>query len=168
MTSGSLMVRGRSTGIPSPSAASATGVGDGLPERPRALSGWVTATVTSWPPATSARSGATAACGLPAKATLMPRLLPFVAQRPEGLPALLRRRAVEDQHAVEVVELVLDDARLEALGLQRDRAAGDVLGLDPDRHRAGHVDRDLADRQAPLRVDLRLVRAPGDARVAEG
>ena len=132
MTSGSLIVRGRSTGIPSSPAASATGVGAGAPERPRALSGWVTATVTSCPASTSARSGGTAAPGLPAKATLIGSAL--VAERAEGLPPLLGRGAVEDQDAVEVVKLVLEDPGREALGLELQGPARDVPGLDADGH----------------------------------
>ena len=40
-----------------------------------------------------------------------------LAQRPHRLAALVARRAVQDQYAVEVVHLVLDDARLQARGL---------------------------------------------------
>ena len=65
-TSGSLIVRGRSTGMPSSSAAWATGVPLARPERPRGLSGWVTTRTTSWDDAASARRGGTAASGLPA------------------------------------------------------------------------------------------------------
>ena len=73
MTSGSLIVCGRRTGIPSSSAAWATGVGDDRRERPRPRSGCVMTSPTSWCEAASARSGPTAGAGLPAKATLMLR-----------------------------------------------------------------------------------------------
>ena len=42
-----------------------------------------------------------------------------LAHGPHGLLALLARDPVEDQHAVEVVHLVLDDPCLEARGLDR-------------------------------------------------
>ena len=42
------------------------------------------------------------------------------AQDAQRLLALVARGAVEDQHAVEVVHLVLDHARLETRGLDRD------------------------------------------------
>ena len=44
----------------------------------------------------------------------------------ERLAPLLRRRAVEDQHPVEVVELVLDHPGLEALGVDRHRLSPGV------------------------------------------
>ena len=48
----------------------------------------------------------------------------------------LRRRAVEDEHAVEVVVLVLRDARGHPLEVVRDLVAVLVLALEPDRGRA--------------------------------
>ena len=42
-----------------------------------------------------------------------------------------------------------------------------VLRLHPDRHRAGHLDADLADGEAALEVGLLLVGAPGDLGVHE-
>ncbi len=47
MTSGALIVAGRTTSIPRSSAARATGVGEARRERPRARSGWVTTSGTS-------------------------------------------------------------------------------------------------------------------------
>ena len=41
----------------------------------------------------------------------------------QGLSPLLGRRPVDDEDAVEVVELVLDHARLKALGLDPERFA---------------------------------------------
>ena len=66
LLAGSLIVLGRSTGMPSSSAAWATGVPLAVPERPRGLSGWVTTRTTSWAESASARRGGTAASGLPA------------------------------------------------------------------------------------------------------
>ena len=48
------------------------------------------------------------------------------AQRPQRALALVARGAVEDQDPVEVVDLVLEDPRLEPGGLERDRLAVDV------------------------------------------
>ena len=69
--------------------------------------------------------------------------------------ALVARRAVEDQDAVEVVHLVLDDAGLEARGL--DRAIGSpslVLRADAHVDRALDVDVDArAGSGSPPRID---------------
>src|ERR671931_1044606 len=53
-------------------------------------------------------------------------------QRPERLAAGFARRPVEDQRAVEVVELVLDDACGEVLELVAHRAAVLVRALEGD------------------------------------
>src|SRR5919108_1785363 len=116
--SGELIESGRITGRPSSWAAAATAVGVGRPERPRRRSGWLTTSASSWWDSARARRGATAATGLPAKATLTSAA---GAKRPQGLPALLGRRAVDDQDAVEVVDLVLDHPRAVALQLQLER-----------------------------------------------
>src|SRR6201999_913362 len=63
-------------------------------------------------------------------------------QRPQRRLALLAFGAVEDQDPVEVVDLVLEDARLESRGLDRDGVAVDVAtgeasvqgALDVHRH----------------------------------
>src|SRR3954454_11076070 len=57
-----------------------------------------------------------------------------LAQDPHGLLALVARRAVEDEDAVEVVHLVLDDPRLETGRLDHDRLAVRITGAHP------HVD----------------------------
>ena len=49
-----------------------------------------------------------------------------LAQRPQRALALLAAGAVEDQHPVEVVDLVLEDPRLQAGGLEHDRLAAGV------------------------------------------
>ena len=55
------------TGRPSSSAAALTGLGEVAVPRPRRRSGRVTTSATSWPAATSARSGGTAISGVPRK-----------------------------------------------------------------------------------------------------
>src|SRR3954452_18045284 len=73
-----------------------------------------------------------------------------LAQGPHGLLAMIARRPVEDEDAVEVVHLVLDDPRLEAGRLDRDRVAGPVLRAHADVHRALDVDEDPREAQAAL------------------
>src|SRR5437667_6392432 len=89
------------------------------------------------------------------------------AQGPHRLLALVARGAVEDEHAVEVVDLVLDDARLEPAGLDLDRLAVLVARADADVDRALDVDDHAGQRQAPLLHDLGLLAAPLDDRVDE-
>ena len=82
------------------------------------------------------------------------------AEHGHRLPPRLRRRPVDDQHAVEVVELVLDDARLQPLSSSRTGApvasgprASPRRGARPRRARAGA--RGSPPRRLPLvaRVD---------------
>src|SRR3954452_15754199 len=60
-----------------------------------------------------------------------------LAQRAHRLLALVARRAVQDQDAVEVIHLVLEHARLQARGLDQHVVAALVLAAD------AHVDRPL-------------------------
>ena len=71
----------------------------------------------------------------------------------QRLAALLGRHAVEHQHAVEVVELVLEHARLELVGLPLDRVAVEVDAAQQHLLRADHLDVQAGDRQAALLVD---------------
>ena len=66
-----------------------------------------------------------------------------------------------------MVGLVLQDAGVEAGGLDPDRLAALVLGLDHDVARALHLDVDagLAERQATLERELALLAALDDPRV---
>ena len=72
---------------------------------------------------------------------------------------LLGGGAVEHQDAVEVVDLVLEDAGAHALGLDRHRLALEVLGLDGDLGRALDLDQHarLAEREAALEAGLELL-----------
>src|SRR5206468_7046864 len=87
------------------------------------------------------------------------------AQGPHRLLALVARGAVEDEHAVEMVDLVLDDARLEPAGLDLDRLAVLVARADADVDWALDIDDDAGQRQAALLHDLGLLAAPLDDRV---
>ncbi len=62
-------------------------------------------------------------------------LLDGLAVAPQSGLALLGRGAVDDQHAVEVVDLVLEHPRVQALGLDADGLAleADALADDSDR-----------------------------------
>src|SRR3954464_11984090 len=145
--------------MPSRPARSATGGGGSRRPRPAGRSGRVT-TSTGRCAVAARRSSTPAANGDVPRETVRtaatpPRLrlrggLGLVAQDPHGLLALVARRAVEDQDPVEVVDLVLDDARLEPRGLDEDRLAAGVLRADPDVGRALHVDVDAGKAQAAL------------------
>ncbi len=89
-------------------------------------------------------------------------------QRAERLLAVLVRRPVDDQDAVEVVELVLDDPRGEPSSSRRTSLA--VLGPCP--RASTRVDRstgtrDALEREAALVVGRGLLAALGDDRVDE-
>ena len=96
--------------MPSRSAVSFAGGAPVLRPRPRGASGRVSRAVISWRAAsrssTSAPNGAVAATASFTSANDDPR-----PQRAHRLAARLGRRPVDDQLAVEVVELVLRDAR---------------------------------------------------------
>src|SRR5581483_10365142 len=115
---------------------------------------------------TAAPKGAVAAT--PIRATSAARDERRTRTQPrERLPARLLRRAIEDQHAVEVVELVRDDAGVEPLELVHDLRAPHVPGLYGDR--GGTLDRHLhtPERQAALVVDDPLAAADRDERIDE-
>ena len=65
-----------------------------------------------------------------------------LAQRSHRRLALLALGAIEDQDAVEVVDLVLEHARLEPRGLEQQRPALDVDAADAGVQRALDVDPD--------------------------
>ena len=78
----------------------------------------------------------------------------------ESLPPRLLIGPVDDQLPVEMVELVLDDARREPFERERDGVAGSVPALDGHLHGALDVDADGAEGEAPFLVDLdRLARS---------
>src|SRR5215210_7381162 len=97
------------------------------------------------------------------------RLAPLLglAQLPQRALALVARSALQDQHAVEVVHLVLDHARLEAgcldqalLALLVERAHADVdWAVDIDGH--------AGDRQAALLAELLVAARPFEQRVRQ-
>ena len=88
--------------------------------------------------------------------------LSALAQRPQRALALLARGAVEDQHAVEVVDLVLEHARLEPEASISDRLAARVEAADPHVQRALDVDRDAGQAEAALLGGGHLLGEPLD------
>ena len=84
----------------------------------------------------------------------VPRVLLQIRQRLE------RAHAIEEQHAVQMIGLVLDDARGKIVRRDVDLAAGAIHRVDPDRARARHAAADVRDAQAALPVfhDLRADR----------
>src|SRR5688572_30721361 len=108
---------------PADSASRATGVGRGRLPRPPGSAGRVTTPATTWALARTASSTATANSGLPQKTTRMsdPRLVgdpdPLLRHRAAPLahhqPALQRAQVVDEEDAVQVIDLVLEGARQE-------------------------------------------------------
>src|SRR5207249_4801891 len=80
--------------------------------------------------------------------------------------ALEDRQPVDEQHAVQVIDLVLDRPRQVALGLEIQRLAVLVPGRDRDVARTGHLLVDPGDREAALLARLRAG-AARDHRVHE-
>ena len=80
-------------------------------------------------------------------------------QGPDGRATLRGRRAVDHQHAVEVVELVLENAGVGAGGFDPHRVALGVLGVEHDVPRALdlHVHARLAERKTALEHRLALL-----------
>src|SRR5581483_11879412 len=88
---------------------------------------------------------------------------PALAQRPQRRLALVPDGPVEHQHAVEVVDLVLEHARLEPGRLDLQRRAGDVDAAHPGEQGALHVDGYAWKAQTPLLRDDDLVGEPVDS-----
>src|SRR5260370_14962190 len=177
--SGSAGRAGSNTGTPSARAASFTGDATALErDRPCGWSGRVTAATTSKPsPSRAAREG-TANSGVPQKTTRtlelarrlrrdllqiaglpLPGLLPLGEQQ----PALDGAQVVEKQHAVQVVDLVLHGAALEAADSGAVRAALAVQRLEREGEGAFHVAVQVGDRQPPFFGRLPLVTQRDDA-----
>src|SRR5690349_3892868 len=90
-----------------------------------------------------------------------------LAQAAHRRPALLGRQAVEDEHAVEVVDLVLDDARFAALGVHHDGLAVLVARDHAHARRPRHLDPDAGQAQAALGEALLLAGGPLDLGIDE-
>ena len=127
----------------------------------RGASGRVSSAATSCCPArrssTSAPNGAVAATAIRATGALAED--ETRSKQAERLAARLGVGAVEHQLPVEVVDLVLDDARRMSLELERDRRALGVERLD--RHARVPLDRDAdrAERETALELGLGLLSA---------
>ena len=176
-------VAGVSTSTPAASARSRTGLGRSVRPRPAGASGRVTTATTSWSLASSASSDGTAGdgragedqpqrarpnsgCGL--------TLTTGGGVGPLGLPDRLERgllglgvEPVDEQHAVEVVGLVLDAAGEQVAALDRDRVAVDVLAVRDDVLLAHAVEGEVGQRQAALGAVLLLVAREVQHRVDE-
>src|SRR5438552_974906 len=157
--------------MPSRSAASFAGGAAVLRPRPRGLSGRVSKPATS---CSAASRSSTSAPNSPVAATAIRRAATnrladddARAQARERLAPRLGRRAVEDQDAIEVVGLVLGDARVRLLELVPHLGA--VLVLAPDRDLRRPLDREkhALDREAALVLDRRHLAAVDDLRVRE-
>ena len=90
-----------------------------------------------------------------------------VANGADRLFALVLRRPVEDQHAVEVIDLVLDDPCLEPGRFDGAIVAVLVLRTNTNVNGALDVDEDAGDREAALLGRLGVVTGPLDLGVDE-
>src|SRR5581483_6418581 len=154
--------------MPSRSAATFAGGAATRRPRPRGASGRVSRKATSCAAArrssTSAPSGAVAATPIrtgSAQDDAGP-------QHAERFLAVLVVGAVDDQHAVEMVELVERDPGRVLAELEADVAAVLVLPLEDGAHRALDRDPHALQRQAALAVGSRLVGLLDEHRVDEG
>ena len=161
--------RAQRPGCRAPPPPAATGVGAGGRERPRARSGWVTTTRHLVPRGcASARSGRDGGGGAAREGDPHPGPQPPSRSASERLPALLGRRAVEDQDAVEVVDLVLDDPGGEALGLELEGAARRCPAASTRIATARGTSTLISPiERHPSKSVSSSSDAPGDARVAE-
>src|SRR5918997_325069 len=117
-------------------AISATGVGVALRPRPLRGSGWETTSPTSWSEEMRPRRMVAAKSGVPAKATFKAGSLALceeaLAHLAHGGLTGLAVGAVQDQDAVQMIYLVLQDPREQIRGFHTDRGARDVLAGDRD------------------------------------
>src|SRR6185437_4182556 len=164
---------GCSSGRPSPTATSLIGEGTSEDrERPCARSGCVTTPTTSNPSPNSALSDGTANVDVPQKRTrtskllvppmtargflrrqladvraiavLLPRLLPL---RERGA-ALHETQVIDEQPAVQMVDLVLQTPREQVVGVHLERFPVAILRPDDHAHRALDVSVNVGNRQA--------------------
>src|SRR4051812_49064011 len=178
--SGVLTDVGWSTSIPSSRAATATGGGPSLRPRPCLASGRVTTSAGRCGPSARSRRTAAANAEVPRKTSgtggasgPLRRVAGGVgleggAQGAHALLALIARGAVEDEDAVEVVDLVLDHARFQAAGLDEDVLAVAVLGAHADVDRALDVDVHGGQAETALLGPLLVLAGPLDDRVDQG
>src|SRR5690606_29680247 len=180
-----LRVSGCNTGMSCSTASCLTGDGVSFLPRPAGRSGWVS-TASSWCSLSSnARSAVAAKSGVPAKrifkrASCYRRLrgrnyarsaaathpcsgagAMHLFQLLANAVALQARDIVDEQLAVEVIQLVLDAYRQQAIGVHLERLAVSVQRLDQHAVRALHRFIEARHRQATLVVGLGLL---GDRR----
>src|SRR5437763_3850633 len=145
-------------------AAALTGLGIKPPPRPRRLSARVTTKRTSCPSATRARRGGTAISGVPRNASFtglgrLVRLCPVggqpqgpLAERPHRLFAFVGLEPLQEEDAVEVVDLVLEHAGEKLVGVDLLVVPVDVDALEVHLLGTADVPPELGHRQAPLVV----------------
>src|SRR3990172_5473871 len=149
--------------MPSSVAGTLTGGGTSSErERPWGRSGWLTTRMTSNPSPNSAKSEGTAYSGVPKNAmrtsvlesgrgNLLEETFLTLAQPPpfvEQQPPLERAQMINEQHAVQVIDLMLDGAGAEVGGLHLGPGAVQGGGLHHDPQGAFDVPVELRDREA--------------------
>src|ERR1700744_1321721 len=175
--SGSRALTGFSTSSPASAPSRATGLASRCRPRPAGASGRVTTATTSWREASRPVSAATAGSGVPANTSRISRSerlaesrMGRAAQLGHGHPGplgladglhgqllLLWVQPVDEQHAVQVIGLVLEAAGHPLGALQRDRVP---VHVEPLGHRApGPFGREgqAGERQAALLVGVLLL-----------
>src|SRR5882672_7529154 len=175
---GSRSFSGCSTGRPRASAVCFTAERRGAWPRPAGRSGWVTTAATWWPRSSRASSAGTAKGGVPMKTSLTRRAsLAQVGLDVRGrvlrgrfleLPvlqellhaalveiALQAADAVDEELAVEMVDLVLQRHRKQALGLDPHFLLVRRVGAEQNARRAVDLGREVDDREAALFPDDR-------------
>src|ERR1039457_942093 len=143
------------TGRPAARAACLTAGAVSCWPRPTGRSGCETASAISWPAASSASRVGTAKLGVPQKTSFTGILagLPLafalhLADLAQVDVALEGAHAEDEQHAVEVVDLMLDAAREQLSAVHLEPLAALVLGADADFGGADHFLADIGEAEA--------------------
>src|SRR5580704_5784907 len=148
-------------GIPAARAACLTGVGAICCSRPTGRSGCETARAIWCPAATSAPNVGTANCGVPQKTNLSERAVFVMAVLPgafalhlanlaEVETALQRAHAEDEQHAVKMVDLMLEGARQQLKAIHLEPFTIFVLSANANLRGAHHLLADIRKAQAAL------------------
>src|SRR3954463_6728562 len=110
--------------------------------------------------ASRAHAGSSTSTAIDSSGVTSGAALDRLAQAAHGRLAVVGRQPVEHEHAVEVVDLVLDDAGLAALGVDHEARAVLVAGDDAHARGARDLDPDAGQAEAAPGETLPLPRRP--------
>src|SRR5580658_2342845 len=167
------ILSGCATAMPARMAMSLTGGAASCCSRPAGRSGCETTSATSWPADSSASSVGTAKRGVPQKTSFKATTgaLPFafalrLANLAQGEVAFQRAHAKDEQHAVNVVDLMLHAAREQLFAVLLEPFAVLVLGANPHLGGAHDLLANVGEAEAALFL-VELALAVNDLRIDE-